>query len=97
VTRRAALVRLHEISRELDELSERRCGLWRAAGGTGEAAAEIGELSRRIERLWATYRWLHGALRNGCHEQIRVRARREEELEREVRRRAGAAAEHTRP
>jgi hypothetical protein len=90
VTRHEAAVRIQEISAELDDLTQRRWDLWRSSVRTPATAAEIREVSRQLERLWDTYRWLHGVLRNGCHSEIRVRARREEELERAVRRRAGA-------
>jgi hypothetical protein len=90
LTRRDAVLRLQQISGELDELTQRRWDLWRSTVRTPATAAEIREVSRRLEQLWDTYRWLQGVLRNGCHSDIRIRARREEELERAVRRRAAA-------
>jgi hypothetical protein len=93
VTRQQAAVSLKQISLELDELTERRWDLWRSPTRTPATASEIREVSRRLEKLWDTQRWLQGVLRNGCHSEIRVRARREEELERAVRRRAGKQRE----
>jgi hypothetical protein len=84
------LLRLRDISDELEVLSERRSELWHESPRTAEITAEIRQLSARIERLWAMYRWLRGAICHGSYERIRVRARREEELERELRRRAAS-------
>ena len=91
-TRRAALDRLDRISRELEVLTERRSELWeKASHGTPELGPAIGEVSERIDALWATYRRLRSVALHGPPEHIRELARRDRSIERElkIRRQAG--------
>jgi hypothetical protein len=83
-SRRAALNRLDRISRELESLTERRSELWEEAShGTHELGAAIGEISKRIDALWASYRLLRSVAIHGSPEQIRDQARRDRGVERE--------------
>jgi hypothetical protein len=83
-----ALGRLDAISAELETLSARRTALWEeAAQGTPGLASSIADLSEQIDELWARYRWLRSVARNGTPDQIRNRARREQLLRSEARRR----------
>ncbi len=96
-------MRLSAISREIEALSARRTALWEHASDLprGELARQAAALTERIERLWASYRWLRSAARSGSHASIRARARREDEVDRDARRRpdlpAPAAGRSARP
>ena len=75
---------LTEIHKEIEEMSERRSGLWHvlSQGHNPEAAAELKRLSEQLDRLWDNERALKAALRFGDRDHIVARARVEERLER---------------
>jgi hypothetical protein len=77
-------VSIQEIHVEIDELSERRAGLWRALGEGHDpaASAELKQVDARLEELWAAHRALRARVRFGDREKIVTRARAEERLER---------------
>jgi hypothetical protein len=79
-----------EIKAELDEAVARRGELWHAlADGPDDAkSAELTRLAGKIEELWAEARAAEARNRFGAPELIQARARAEERLERESRRKA---------
>jgi hypothetical protein len=81
---------IQEIKDELDSAVARRGELWHdlAAGPDGAKSAELTHLSRRIEELWAEARAAQAQRRFGAPELIQARARAEERLERDSRRKA---------
>jgi prefoldin subunit 5 len=80
----------HQIKAELDEAVARRAELWHELAGGPDAAksAELTRLASRIEELWAEARAVQARDRFGAPELIQARARAEERLERESRRKA---------
>jgi hypothetical protein len=81
---------ISEIRAELDRAVERRAELWHELGGGPDSAksAEAARLSSKIEDLWAEARAVQARNRFGAPELIQARARAEERLERESRRKA---------
>jgi hypothetical protein len=81
---------LSEIRAELDGAVERRAELWHELGEGHDPAksAEAARLSSKIEGLWAEARAVQARNRFGAPELIQARARAEERLERESRRKA---------
>jgi hypothetical protein len=81
---------VHEIKTELDRAVARRAELWQElAGGPDPAkSAELSRLASRIEGLWADARAAQAQRRFGSPDLIQARARTEERLERESRRKA---------
>ncbi len=75
---------LTEIHTDIEALSERRTELWHelSQGHNPAVAAELKELSERLDDLWDEERTLKAALRFGDREHIVARARVEERLER---------------
>jgi hypothetical protein len=73
-----------EIHREIEQLSERRTELWHllSESHNPSAAAELKQLSERLDSLWDEERTLKAALRFGNRDAIVARARVEERLER---------------
>jgi hypothetical protein len=76
---------LRDIERELEEAAEQRTALWKGLSEGRDAArsAQIEELTRRIEALWAEARAARTRARFGAPEAIIARARADERLERE--------------
>jgi hypothetical protein len=79
-----------EIRAELDEAVDRRAEIWHELGEGIDPAksAEVKRLSGRIEELWAEARAVEARNRFGAPELIHARARAEERLERDSRRKA---------
>jgi hypothetical protein len=79
-----------EIRAELDEAVDRRAEIWHELGDGIEPAesAEVKRLSGLIEDLWAEARATQARNRFGAPELIHARARTEERLERDSRRKA---------
>jgi hypothetical protein len=79
-----------EIRAELDEAVNRRAEIWHELGEGIDPAksAEVKRLSGRIEELWAEARAVEARNRFGAPELIHARARAEERLERDSRRKA---------
>lgn len=79
-----------EIRKELDRAVDRRSELWHELGEGVDPAksAEAARLSSRIEELWAEARAAQAQRRFGSPDLIQARARAEERLERESRRKA---------
>jgi serine/threonine protein kinase HipA of HipAB toxin-antitoxin module len=79
-----------EIKAELERMVDRRAELWHELGaGHDEAkSAEAARLSSKIEELWAEARAARARRRFGAPELIQARARAEERLERDSRRKA---------
>ena len=79
-----------EIRAELDEAVDRRAEIWHELGDgiDPEKAAEVKRLSGIIEDLWAEVRAAEARSRFGAPELIQARARAEERLERDSRRKA---------
>jgi hypothetical protein len=79
-----------EIRAELDEAVDRRAEIWHALGEGIDPAksAEVKRLSGLIEELWAEARATEARNRFGAPELIHARARAEERLERDSRRKA---------
>jgi hypothetical protein len=75
---------LTDIHEEIEQVSERRTGLWQvlSQGHDPSAAAELKSLSDKLDRLWDEERTLKAALRFGDRDHIVARARVEERLER---------------
>jgi hypothetical protein len=75
---------LEDIHREIDELSERRVGLWHelAEGHDDAVRAEVRKVDERLDALWDEHRQLRATLRWGERDRIIARARAEERLER---------------
>ena len=75
---------LTQIHKEIEEISEKRAGLWHtlSEGHNPTAAAELKSLSERLDHLWDEERTLKAALRFGDRNHIVARARVEERLER---------------
>jgi len=75
---------LEDIREQIERASDRRAELWHALseGRNPDAAAELHELEREIERLWEEQRMLRAAIRFGDRERILRRARTEERIER---------------
>jgi hypothetical protein len=73
-----------EIHKDIENLSERRTELWHllSQGHNPALAAELKQLSERLDDLWDEERTLKAALRFGDREHIVARARVEERLER---------------
>lgn len=72
------------IHEEIDELSERRVGLWNTLsdGRDPTVMARIKELDTQLETLWAELRQERARIRFGERPEIVRRARAEERLER---------------
>jgi hypothetical protein len=83
-----------EIHAEIEEATERRAAVWEELSRQHDAAksAEAARLSRLIDDLWAEYRAARAHARYGPSEIIITRARAEERLDRESRRRLQPAA-----
>jgi hypothetical protein len=81
---------ISEIRAELEQAVERRSELWHelADGPDPAKSAEAARLSSKIEDLWAEARNVQARNRSGAPELIIARARAEERLERESRRKA---------
>ena len=81
-----------EIRAELDEAVDRRAEIWHELGDGIDPAksAEVKRLSSLIEELWAEARATEARNRFGAPELIQARARAEERLERDSRRRKAA-------
>jgi hypothetical protein len=81
-----------EIRGELDEAVDRRAEIWHELGDGIDPAksAEVKRLSSKIEELWAEARATEARNRFGAPELIQARARAEERLERDSRRRKAA-------
>jgi hypothetical protein len=81
-----------EIRAELDEAVDRRAEIWHELGDGIDPAksAEVKRLSSKIEELWAEARATEARNRFGAPELIQARARAEERLERDSRRRKAA-------
>ena len=81
---------IQEIRAELERAVDRRAELWHELGTGHDPAksAEAARLSSRIEELWAESRAAQARSRFGSPELIQARARAEERLERESRRKA---------
>ena len=81
-----------EIRAELDEAVDRRAEIWHELGDGIDPAksAEVKRLSRLIEELWAEARATEARNRFGAPELIQARARAEDRLERDSRRRKAA-------
>jgi hypothetical protein len=79
-----------EIRAELDEAVDRRAEIWHQLGDGIDPArsAEVKRLSSLIEELWAEARATEARNRFGAPELIHARARAEERLERDSRRKA---------
>jgi hypothetical protein len=79
-----------EIRAELDEAVDRRAEIWHELGDGVDPAksAEVKRLSGLIEDLWAAARSAEAQSRFGAPELIHARARAEERLERDSRRKA---------
>jgi hypothetical protein len=79
-----------EIKAELERTVDRRAELWHelAAGHDEAKSAEVARLSSRIEELWVEARAAQARTRFGSPELIQARARAEERLERDARRKA---------
>jgi hypothetical protein len=79
-----------EIRAELDEAVDRRAEIWHQLGeGIDPAKSEeVNRLSGLIEELWAEARATEARDRFGAPELIQARARAEERLERDSRRKA---------
>jgi serine/threonine protein kinase HipA of HipAB toxin-antitoxin module len=79
-----------EIKAELERAIDRRAELWHELGAGHDTAksAEASRLSSKIEELWAEARAAEARGRFGAPELIQARARAEERLERESRRKA---------
>ena len=79
-----------EIRAELDEAIDRRAEIWHQLGDGVDPAksAEVKRLSGLIEDLWAEARATEVQSRFGSPELIHARARAEERLERDSRRKA---------
>ena len=75
---------IEEIRADIESASEHRTELYRALsrGHDPELAAELKDVSTRIEDLWDEQRAVRAELRFGPRENIRKRARAEERLER---------------
>jgi hypothetical protein len=81
-----------EIRAELDEAVDRRAEIWHQLGDGIDPAksAEVKRLSSKIEELWAEARATEARNRFGAPELIQARARAEDRLERDSRRRKAA-------
>ena len=81
---------MNEIRAELDEAVDRRAEIWHQLGDgvDPEKSAEVKRLSSLIEELWAEARAVEARDRFGAPELIHARARAEERLERDSRRKA---------
>ena len=81
---------MNEIRAELDEAVDRRAEVWHQLGEgvDPEKSAEVKRLSSLIEELWAEARSAEAQSRFGAPELIHARARAEERLERDSRRKA---------
>jgi hypothetical protein len=81
---------LQKIKAELEQAIDRRAELWHELGAGHDPAksAEAARLSSRVEELWAEARAAQAQRRFGAPELIQARARAEERLERESRRKA---------
>jgi hypothetical protein len=79
-----------EIRAELDEAVDRRAEIWHELGDGVDPvkSAEVKRLSGLIEDLWAEARAVEARNRFGAPELIQARARAEERLERDTRRKA---------
>jgi len=75
---------IEKIHSEIDELSERRAGLWHRLSERRDpaVAAEIKQIDSRLDELWHAQRAERARLRFGEREEIVKRARAEERLER---------------
>ncbi len=76
---------LGDIQRDLEAAAERRAALWKelSLAHDPDQAAEVEELTERIESLWSEARIARSRARFGAPEAIIARARAEERLERE--------------
>ena len=83
---------MNAIRAELDEAVDRRAEIWHELGDGIDPAksAEVKRLSSLIEELWAEARATEARNRFGAPELIQARARAEERLERDSRRRKAA-------
>ena len=81
---------IEQIRAELVQAIDRRGELWHALGegADPEKSAEAARLSSRIEELWAEARAAQAQHRFGPPQLIQARARTEERLERDARRKA---------
>ena len=81
---------IQDIKAELADAADQRAELWHQLGeGRDEAkSAEATRLSKKIEELWAEARAAQARRQFGDPELIQARARAEERLERDTRRKA---------
>ena len=81
---------INEIIGELDEAVDRRAEIWHELGEgiDPQKSAELKRLATLIEDLWAEVRAAEAQSRFGAPELIHARARAEERLERDSRRKA---------
>jgi hypothetical protein len=79
-----------EIRAELERATVERTQLWEelSHGRDPEKSAIAARLSARIDDLWAELRAVNAARRHGTPDLIQARARAEERLERDTRRKA---------
>ncbi|MGD0272778.1 MAG: hypothetical protein ABSB96_03505 [Gaiellaceae bacterium] len=75
---------LEEIREKIERASDRRAELYHALseGHDPEAAAELHQLEKEIERLWEEQRVVRASIRFGDRDHILQRARTEERIER---------------
>jgi hypothetical protein len=75
---------VEDIRTEIEQLSERRTGLWRrlAEGHDEQVARELKALDAQLTKLYDTQRAIRAQMRFGERSDIVARARMEERLER---------------
>lgn len=75
---------LEEIREKIEQASDRRAELFHALsdGHNPETIAELHQLEKEIEQLWAQQRVVRATIRFGDRDHILQRARTEERIER---------------
>ena len=75
---------LRDIRSDIERATERRSQLWHtlSEGHDSATAAELAQLSARIEELWEEHRVARARIRFGDRDRIVARARTEERLSR---------------
>lgn len=86
---RSALLELVQVKRDLERLSARRAECWKKLGveHSRDDAARLAVLNRKIDELWDHHRTLIVRARHGSTQDVMSRARGDESLERDLRRR----------